>query len=442
MNYKQEQLRYDEIEFSFGRIIRECKKNIKWIVICAVICALLLPALVYCIDFNEYKENSQVINEEQEYTFSEAEELAIDNYLKVREKKEQMEEYGEKSILLQIDWKDVYTGKVQYFIQAEDKEVDKVVSAYINLLTKEYLVEIFTQEFGLVNVDDINQIVRITGEDGFLTIEVKAENEELCIKYLNVLKDIIFNQEKIINNQICQHQIQILQEKIRNSYSNELYVAQISYIQSMNEINTTITNMEYYLTNLQKAFITEQMEDNAKPLLDIEKKPTINLLFVLIGAVGGGIVGLILVCVITVFDGKLQTENELNKRFGISRLAVISFADKSGLDEKKMETISVRIKSMIEQNSVKEVCFIGSTNILVSEEIHKICDILMQQDISCKIVNDILINEDTVNDVMKKNIVLIEEVAKSKIKDIYRIANLCNDVRANIIGYICIDNYM
>lgn len=440
MNYKMEQLRYDEIELSFSRIIKECKKNIKWIVISAVVCALVLPVLAYLVDSKDYKEVAQIMNGEVEYDFTEEEKYEIDNYIFFIEEKRQLKLYGETSPLLQLDYNDVHIGKVKFYVEAEDDKLDMITSAYINLMTIENIVEEFEKKTNDIDVSYLGQMVSVVGSEGFLTIEVKAKNEELSVEYLNILKEMLLAQSEFINDTICQHQIKVLQEKKWSDYSSEVFYAQKNHFQSLKDIDTNIKNLENSLSNLQKAYIVNQIEDNDELLVKLEEKPEINWLIAIVGAIGGSVVALVLICAITLFDGKLQTEGEINKRLGISRLLMISSNVKDSIDEKKIEAMSIRVKNMIEQESNKDVCLIGSTNVLNSDKVHKICDILLKQDISCKIVDGLLTQEDAMNEVMKRNIVLVEELGKSKVKDIYMIANICNDMDANVIGYICIGN--
>ena len=54
MNFEKNKLSVDEIEINVKNIISRCVKNIKLIIICALIAAILLPGLKYISDMNDY----------------------------------------------------------------------------------------------------------------------------------------------------------------------------------------------------------------------------------------------------------------------------------------------------------------------------------------------------------------------------------------------------
>ena len=133
MNFEKNKLSVDEIEINVKNIISRCVKNIKLIIICALIAAILLPGLKYISDMNDYGMSMKApIGSDVDIELTEDDMNAIDEYLLLLSKKEELEDYRKNSLLMQLDVRNVYQAKIQLYVDANEKDGENIAQAIVN----------------------------------------------------------------------------------------------------------------------------------------------------------------------------------------------------------------------------------------------------------------------------------------------------------------------
>lgn len=430
MYFEQEQLAYDEIEINILLFLKKCVQNVKWIIICAVVSAVAISSLMYLKNMKEYeKKNSEFIVKE----LTEEELEAVDRYYLLNAKVEQLQTYKANSPIMQMDCNDVYQYTINYYISGNIRE--DVAVAIENYISGMLFATEFSNNIDNLAAEYVKDVVTcLTAEidSGVISIKILAANEKDIQDYIDVFKSIIMLYSDKLQEDIGSHKLEILYEEITHGYLEEVYSMQDENYESISSLETALSNYFGILSIREKNYINQSL---VKPVEGVMTKPTFQINYMFIGMGIGAIACVLAIVILSLLDGKLHSEKETSKRLQIIYYGLIG----REIDIEQLEIVISYIVKSCETAKKQNVAIISTLNSLLREDMQFLIDTLKNNNIQCNVLGNVLKNSDAIEKLSTDiPVILIEEVGKSKIKDIYEEAAICKDLGIQVLGYSCI----
>ena len=449
-----EKIAYEEMDMSIKSILRHCIKNIHIIVIMAMFFSIAIPSIVYILEIKNY---DNIVSGEiggTTETLTDEDKREIEIYRLLIRRKAELEKHYSKSQLMKIDYTNVSQGVIQYYVETNEVPREDISKAIENYLESASLKENLSRILPLDEIEYIDEIMEVTTSDngnGIVMIEIVTENEATCKAYMDAIKRVVSEYGASIQSSLEMFEIKILQDSISSGVVSEIYEKQMKHLGDLKVIVSEVQSYEVTLSATQKAFIA-----NANTNVEVQNEnigaPKFNILYLIIGGIIGVVCGVGYLYLQLICGRTLQTDMELHKRFGMSNLGLL-FVGKNNVINKFInavlykKTLSCddaqieRMCSIIELNlrgqKNKVVNFVSSTRIDEFENLKRICEMLEVKQIKCEVISNVLYSKDLCSTLDKDHkLVLVENIGKSKIEDIYRMIQICKDASMDLIGYI------
>ncbi len=260
-----------------------------------------------------------------------------------------------------------------------------------------------------------------------MTCVVWAENEANLQEYIEVAKAQIAAKSQSLQAGMKEYQLNQISEGVTCLVASWVYNEQNAYYNNKSQVDTAVTNLLTAMTTAQKEYMIG-LEDEHVDVEEVEATiavptewvvPEFSLKWVVLGLLVGMVGAAGVIVVITMLDGKLQSDGELTKRFGIrnigaiENLAAISNSGKiyvlTSLKELPGDVAEKISASMEAGNATYEV----------------VCGAGMASNQTIELTED-------------AKVVIVEELGNSKLKEIYCMAEWCKAAEVDVIGYVSI----
>ena len=262
----------------------------------------------------------------------------------------------------------------------------------------------------------------------------------------------------------------------------EMYEGNEKDLESMNQGISDISKT-YNAKNQFNAFVKE-FNDEQKALVnaivgaqvlasevklgstsDTSEPDTISLTsglkkFVRVGVFAGLFVSCVWIAMVYILNGTIKTKDDIAGVFGYYCLGNLKRAreykgigaeidkiiDKKNEEnlipiEDRMDILISNIKAICKKEEIKDV-IISSTTIMSDENrkyIDDIISLLGNNDISSSFENNVLTNVAGFDKMTeKKNLIVVEKLGDSKIRDIEKLSGICKKHGVNVLGFVCI----
>jgi len=433
MNFEYDFLTYDELEINIKRILMECKKKIKWICLASVILGALFSAIDYVKDVETAKNNAM----NQEMVFSEADYVAVENYYRLKSKVDYWEEYENEAPSMRLKCNDVCTINLQYYISAETAKSEDVGDMFISYISSPAFKDDFAKKANLDNTNYIDEIYEayVVGTTGnVINIDIIVASEQDGVNYEKTIQELVLTHADTLAISYGDCEITLLNRSSETGFSQYIYDLQEEYYIGSTRDKELFKNCTSILSREQRHLINveEGLETEATEI--VVTLPKFSITYIIKGLEIGLVLSILLVVVYAVFDGKLQSENEIKKRFGHVKIGTI----KKRNNEERFELMTACISKMVQNCETDTVSIISTVDILDGEQINKLYVFLNEKNIRCELIGNVANKETLVKLSKTKPAILVEEVGKSKVKEIYKEVDICNELSKEILGYICI----
>lgn len=459
MDMRCDGLSFDDCEITLKRIIEVIAKNLRIILLSVIVFGIVMPLGMYFSEVQIYNNSIEVVSSDKNIELSKKEKQEIERYLYLKEKKKVEEEYGENSVYLRMDLQNVYRGYVQCYIDAPNDVKEDIARAIANYVGAPMFAEKFSLKIPSVKTGYITELIGVgTFEhgEGIISLCIYAATEEECVSYVNATLEIIEEYSNSLSEIIASHDLKIIQKDITSGEYKAVFDMYNSYLSDFEATTNQLVAYENAFSKAQKEYISSYVDKSVQVdgEEDEQDKPLFELKNVILGAVVGLLFSIVIIYVWTIAGATIQTEEELYKRFHISNLGMMFGNDEnvknnlinkllydknySNIDE-QIEIISIKLLRYLHSIDVKSVNFISTTEIMNYQSVQKLCAMLKDKNIDCRILNTTNNKKDYYEGVLEnyKNIV-VEVVGKSKIKNVYKEIQDCKTLNEEIMGYITV----
>lgn len=444
MNHRE--LSIGEVEINIKNIIQQCVKKWAFIVGIAIFVAIVLSAVMYYRDVQNYnaeinKDNSQIIE------LSNAEKIGIDYYVQLENKIEQLMEYREAAIVMNIDFSNACHANLQYMLVGNEDLKEDIVAAVLDYVNNGALIsdlqstgafagKKYVQEIVSAKLSPAEEIV----ENGIISVEVYGETEEACKAYTKEISNKINEYAKTLEKAVGNYKLQCTKEAYTMGYSVVIYELQQEYIQTLRTTNSEYQNQKNSMNERQIQEINQMHEEDSESTENYQQSlesPSVDVKIIVIGLFLGLVVGIIIVCLVTIFNGKLQSSGEIQRRFAVVDFGAIN--KKSESVKEQLDLAALKINMFMQNKEISEIVFIGTSKYALSAEMAEMAKYLSVNGNKCIVAGNVLLDQQALKKLTSNcGVVLIEEVSKSKIQDIYEEYAICKNIDLSVVGYITV----
>ena len=433
MNFEKNKLSVDEIEINVKNIISRCVKNIKLIIICALIAAILLPGLKYISDMNDYGMSMKApIGSDVDIELTEDDMNAIDEYLLLLSKKEELEDYRKNSLLMQLDVRNVYQAKIQLYVDANEKDGENIAQAIVNYVKS----DVFELKETVAESDNYShEMVAALNDSSIVFLRLWATSEEECRDDVKNLIGYIKDYSNSLQERLGTHVLKVIEEEYICTYVEEVFQEQKYFIDSYESISSDYSRCRDSLTDKQKMYISSLDENNTDFDSDLSNlKPTIDFKFVIVGGILGVIFGVVIIIAFMLFGGCVQSEEEIEKRLQIINFGTIK------RNIKQNNVVFAKVQTILNNLQLKKIGLVSTNNTLEGEQVTALIKCLEEDNVKCSIIGNIMKDDMAVKSLTDYDAkVFIDQVGTTKIRDVYQEASICKDVKTEVVGYLMLE---
>ena len=398
-------------------------------------------------------------------------------------------DYYNNSVKMQLNPNNIATISLQYGIYNSKMRKD-IVKAYSNAVlskeTCEYInekAELKTEAnyvCELINFDVNDEVYEknnsnntvnvIEDTDGTsMLINIIAPDKNSCEIIADIMEDKIQENTSKIQKKLGDFHIKKIDRNFVNKASESLLNEQQNCISSINNIKTTISNLNLTLSDVQKSYYSALISQDSDDVEGTESNintsvKMINLKYIFVGLAAGVFFVACWYGLFYIINENLKIKDELEEYYGLSvmetmqsekttllinrsfidRLIYKLFKRKNHLSkEESIDLVCTNILIAARKQNMKRVHITGCADSECAEGIKmQILEKIKnnEESLKCSIGKSIIRNVDSLNTLAdSEGIVLIEEINNSDFYEIGKEINICMKNSVNIIGAVVIE---
>ena len=260
----------DNFNVNLKDLLAECVRKLKYVLITALVFALLMAGVKAVKNVKAYKAGSDTQNE---IVLSQQELAGVNEYLLKVNDLEKMKKYMEESPSMKVDAHNIDTINIQYYVNADESVSQELVIAYRNFIIRGGLVsalknsgisieENYLQE--LVTCDSVSYNSEV--KNNIFNVIIYAADKQECYNIANKTADVLKAYQKTLSESVKSHDL----EQIEMSYSKTTDISldkrQKDNLDTLIETSELIGDMDDDFSAAQLAKIKELLakEDGAE----------------------------------------------------------------------------------------------------------------------------------------------------------------------------------
>lgn len=411
-----------EIQIDVLDLLKEILRGWKMMVIAGVICALIIPTIVY-VDQKKY-----VGQVDSEVVLSESEQALVDRYLFSKESYEKYKEYVEGSIFYNMDHYNAEYITQQYHVKGAEDVIDSVL-AIRNYIENGGLVADLGQDKYALNSDYLQEIIICEGVDygsndrrtsGVFSVKIYGRDKEMCEAMASDVNNLLHSFVNTNANVLMCEEIVLLEQsyyKGFDSYVGSFRTGQRNTLKAQQDEIATVSAM---LSSNQWTIINGGT-------ITVQEVSWFNTSYISLSFILGVIVSVAILVAKYILNDAIKTEREIERLYNISLLGVVG----KGKKDFSVSRIVTYLK-----NKNYSVAVVGETNLC--KNVYELLKTTNYTKAICvgDIINDVKSMEMLVNN---KNVLLVIEKKKTKHVYIEQLVEMCKLHNIEIEGYVVVE---
>ena len=453
-----------EIYISVKDLIKECIRKIWIIIVAMVVFGILLAGFRYAKDKKNIANTTVAESTEKVDVEKIVDDLESDDYNQVMtyvdltNYRDQNRLYTADAKLMKINPYKVDTVLLQYYVNAEDENTRKdMAAAYLSYISGGSLAADVVENNDLEDSSsDIQELIQcdatgLTTGTAFYTENTNTINMYVYGVDEQDAKDIASYVKESMDaysqklSAVAPHTLTLFEEQYSVTCATKLVSLKNDRFGNLMTYNDRTTSYEGLLSDKQKESAqkivsaqkeNDELEDSNETGKTAKKdetpKASISKKYLVVGAFLGLVLAVVIIVLRYMFDPTIKTSKDLQMFYGTNFIGDVAQADGALLAASK-------IINMCSNRQIKKVLIAGKMATENEAAIKEVVDAVEKKGIVADIIGDILTDADAVQTLeAKSNVVLVEEVRKSKYEDFNQEKALCESLDAQLLGYIAI----
>ena len=302
----------------------------KWILLIMLLAALALGGMSFYKNYKVLKDPKAVAKQQQEYQEAldsyESQKSSLEKKLQNLEgEQKRLDEYSNTAIMLFVDQYNVYEYTGSYYINTNYEIAPELFYQnpnYTSVITKSYQAAIHRLDLdALVSggqeqkltcqnpmTDDSLRLVNTSVDDGngILNFTVYGDTQARVDQIANAIRQVLQEQEKLLNQAIGSHTLEVLSEENRTAINTDFGRMQTAFA---NKKDSVISGIKTNTDKLKALSAPTNESPSRRKLVVSAVKQSI------LGLVGGLIAAIAFFALKTIFQDKVISAGELRDRY-------------------------------------------------------------------------------------------------------------------------------
>lgn len=431
----QIRLEKHEVEIECQWLLDTIRRNFKFIMVMAIVMSLLLPVGKFFVDneFNSYHGNVE------EVSLTKDELLTVEKYQKISERVEYLEEYKENSLLMNLDYKNVSRATVQYFVSGDDAYTKDIVDALTYYVKTGAYATKLSEMMDISNsktLMDLISVKSIEDDDNehsnILCVEVCYFSESECKDLVDKFTKVLVSYTESLSSSIGENSLVLLNENYDDVYSESIYTKQKDIIAQVETVKIEKKTLNAQLTDVQKNYLLQE-NDGSGTTQEATTVKSFDYVYLIIGFIVGAGLAIMLVLGKKLFDGRIHSENEMKKRFGINNWGGIKNELLNGSEHDF--AIVERIRVYLNNNNIEKLLITGTNETVIQ----RMCDEFNKNNIKTAFVDLHSLGSKTVEELEEYgDAIALVSVGQDEVKQFYMVDDIFHCLDIEWHGYVTI----
>ncbi len=467
-----------EIVVDIRDMFAELVRKLWFIVILVVIGAVALGGFKFYKDSKSAKAGSATTSEAQT-SLTSTEKVKVDAYVGMKKQLDNQLDYLDNSIYMSLDPYNFYKTDMQYYIDSSDatKGTD-LMYAYQYYVLKGGLVSDLYKEDDSVKTGYLQEIItmdKVEGSDNLqrnvmnVTVygKTKEDTEELATRVQKLLGEY----QSVVNGSVGAHTLTFVNESTELQSDSNIANTQTNTLNNILNLEDNADKTKAELSSdqlsiaekeINKASEKETNSDIAKDSDSTKKSETqqetvsvhLSKKYLVLGAGVGFILAIILILLKYLLSNTIKGVHDLQRMQGLNYLGSVSVKKKNALDvaanklfgrepilneQVEQKLVESKLESCCKNHEISAAALAGNAGLKDSKAVSELIAHNADKDLEVVWIGDLAEDPQAIEQLKNyHDIVLVEQLRKSRYESVFYKIKLCEDQGVNILGYIVI----
>lgn len=445
----------------------------KWHIILVVCVIFAIVSAMFGIHRNK-AQSVEVSSENLYEQLKPAEIVKVNNLVSIQKRIDEKTEYEKNSIYMSLNAYDVDVARTDFILSDnhDNKYIRQMYTTYMfegglyNDIIKEYSDNISLEnlsELVRIILSDCKVNVNEDSEDNYykgndlnrvISVKILGRDKEQCQELQSLVIKNVKQYEKNVQSKYNNHSIEEVASNVykavdtdiasvKSTYDSQMYSLYNEYQSLYNALSDTQISLFDKLMNDEED-VTEEKVETVQPA-----SGGINLKYVIVGILAGGFISVVVVVLLTMFNGKIFVQRQITDRglarvfgtFGKNKnnIASVVLGDVGTDKTSQLDIIVAKVDVFCKKNDINELLIIDNcTTETGKSRMKSVVDTIQKSGIDCKKVT--LSEGDSKYTELcdKNNIVVIEELGRGTLKALEYMFIQLKDLESKVCGVICV----
>ena len=447
----------------------------KWHIILVVCIIFAIASAMFGIHRN--KAQSVEVSPENLYEqLKPAEIVKVNNLVSIQKRIDEKTEYEKNSIYMSLNAYDVDVARTDFILSdnPDNKYIRQMYTTYMfegglyNDIIKEYSDDISLENLSelvkitlserKVNVNEDSEENYYKGNDlnRVISVRILGRDKKQCQELQSLVIKNVKQYEKSVQSKYNNHSINEVSSNVYKAVDTDIASAKSTYDSQMYSLYNEYQSLYNALSDIQislfdKLINEEEDEDVTEEKTEAVQPASggISLKYVIVGILAGGFLSVVVVVLLTMFNGKIFVQRQITDRglarvfgtFGKNKnnIASVVLGDVGTDKTSQLDIIVAKVDVFCKKNDITELVIIDNcTTETGKSRMKSVVDTIQKSGIDCKKVT--LSEGDSKYTELcdKNNIVVIEELGKGTLKALEYMFIQLKDLESKVCGVICV----
>ncbi len=447
----------------------------KWHIILVVCIIFAIASAMFGIHRN--KAQSVEVSPENLYEqLKPAEIVKVNNLVSIQKRIDEKTEYEKNSIYMSLNAYDVDVARTDFILSdnPDNKYIRQMYTTYMfegglyNDIIKEYSDDISLENLSelikimisdrKVNVNEDSEENYYKGNDlnRVISVRILGRDKKQCQELQSLVIKNVKQYEKSVQSKYNNHSINEVSSNVYKAVDTDIASAKSTYDSQMYSLYNEYQSLYNALSDTQislfdKLINEEEDEDVTEEKTEAVQPASggISLKYVIVGILAGGFLSVVVVVLLTMFNGKIFVQRQITDRglarvfgtFGKNKnnIASVVLGDVGTDKTSQLDIIVAKVDVFCKKNDISELVIIDNcTTETGKSRMKSVVDTIQKSGIDCKKVT--LSEGDSKYTELcdKNNIVVIEELGKGTLKALEYMFIQLKDLESKVCGVICV----
>ena len=470
---RRETMENDEVVIDLRVLMWEILR--KWHIILVVCIIFAIASAMFGIHRN--KAQSVEVSPENLYEqLKPAEIVKVNNLVSIQKRIDEKTEYEKNSIYMSLNAYDVDVARTDFILS------DNPDNKYIRQMYTTYMFEgglyndIIKENSDDISLENLSELVKITlserkvnvnedSEENYykgndlnrvISVRILGRDKKQCQELQSLVIKNVKQYEKNVQSKYNNHSIKEVSSNVYKAVDTDIASVKSTYDSQMYSLYNEYQSLYNALSDIQislfdKLINEEEDEDvtEEKPEAVQPASGGISLKYVIVGILAGGFLSVVVVVLLTMFNGKIFVQRQITDRglarvfgtFGKNKnnIASVVLGDVGTDKTSQLDIIVAKVDVFCKKNDITELVIIDNcTTETGKSRMKSVVDTIQKSGIDCKKVT--LSEGDSKYTELcdKNNIVVIEELGKGTLKALEYMFIQLKDLESKVCGVICV----